>query len=79
MSVKRNLEIQNKYSNSFIEPHGMRMRVCMCIYILTLYMADFKELKNFNGKTHPTSKGILGIARGSNTDPAFWLRVGLQS
>lgn len=55
------------------------MRVCMCIYILTLYMADFKELKNFNGKTHPTSKGILGMARGSNTDPAFWLRVGLQS
>lgn len=57
----------------------MRMRVCTCIYILTLYMADFIELKNFNGKTHPTLKGILGIPRGSNTDLAFWLRVGLQS
>lgn len=61
----------SKYSNSFIEPHGMHMNVCMCIHILTLYMADFIELINFNGKTHPTSKGILGIPRGSNIDPAF--------
>lgn len=72
------LQIQNKNSNSFLSPMA-----CMCMYIriLTVYIANFLEQKNFNGKTQPTFKGILDILEcpSRNAEPAFWLWAGWQT